>query len=46
MVWFTHDDVIKNLNLEKLASTYEVAGDLNVSLGRSSITAWMIVHQD
>ena len=43
MVWFTHDDVIQNLNFQQLADPDEVAGNLNVSLRRSGIAAWMIV---
>lgn len=46
MVWFTHDDVIQNLHFQQLADPDEVAGNLNVGLGRSGITAWMIVDEN
>ncbi len=41
-----NDDVIENFDFEKLARSNEVAGDFDVGLGWSRLTARMIVRDD
>ena len=46
MVWISNDDMIENLDLEKLPCSNEVTGDFDVGLGWSRLTARMIVRDD
>lgn len=40
------DDMIANLDLEQLAGANEVAGNLDVGLGRRGVAAGMVVEHD
>lgn len=46
MGWIADHDVVKNLDLEKLSRSNEIAGDFDVRLGWSRIAARMIVAND
>ncbi len=41
-----HDHVVKNLDLEELAGTDEVASDADIRLRRRGLPAGMVVHDD
>lgn len=46
VVWVSNNDVIENFDFKKLARSNEVTGDFDVGLGRSRLTARMIVRDD
>ena len=45
MIWIPHDHVIDNFNFQELAGPDQVAGDLDVPLGRLRLPARVIVHE-
>jgi hypothetical protein len=46
VVWVSNGDVIEKFDFEKLARSNEVTGDFDIGLGRSRLTARMIVRND
>jgi hypothetical protein len=43
VVWVSHNDVIEDFDFDKLAGSDEIAGNLDVRLGRRRFAAGMIM---
>ena len=46
MIGISHDDMVENFDLKKLACSDEITGDFDVGLGWCRFTARMIVRDD